>query len=69
MTQYYFAVFHFGRVNMLSDTDVTCVAIVLALCLKKVKKILRRIKEWYKGGPQDTHENLTTDLMLSEPDD
>ena len=36
-TQYYCALFHFPhvmQVNMLSDTDAACVAIVLALCLK-----------------------------------
>jgi hypothetical protein len=40
---------------MLSDTDVACVAIALALCLKQEKN-RRWMKEWYKGGPQYTHK-------------
>jgi hypothetical protein len=51
---------------MLSDTDVACVAIALALCLKKEKN-RRSTKELYKRRPQYSHENLMTDLMFSEP--
>ena len=38
---------------MLSDTDVACVTIALALCLIHEKK-RRWIKEWYKLSPQHT---------------
>ena len=50
---------------MLSDTDAAFVAIILALCLINEKNCLW-FQEWYKCRPQQTHENLSTDLMLSE---
>jgi hypothetical protein len=48
---------------MLSDTEFSCVA----LCLQKKKKNCRWMKEWYKKGNKYTHENLLSDLRLSEP--
>ena len=51
---------------MLTNTQAACVATVSAPCLRK-EKDRRRIKEWYKQRPQYIHENLATDLMLSEP--
>jgi hypothetical protein len=36
---------------MLSDTHTACVAIALALCLKKKTKIRLWTKEWYKEIP------------------
>jgi len=55
---------------MFSETDVGCVTIALALYSKQEKN-RRWIKEWYrrKRIPQYTHENLKTDLVLSEPND
>jgi hypothetical protein len=44
---------------MLSDTDAACVVIALALCLIN-KKNRHWIKEWYKGRPQYTNENIMT---------
>ena len=54
---------------MLDDSDATCVAIALVLCLIKEKN-RRWMTEWY-GTIEDhsTHEHLMTDLMLSEPND
>ena len=58
-TRYYSALFHFVRVlrivNMLNDTDAACVAIALALCLKKVRNC-RWIKKWFQRRPQCTHK-------------
>jgi len=34
--------------NMLSDTEAGCLAIALAVCLKKEKKKRRWMKEWLK---------------------
>jgi hypothetical protein len=45
------------------------VAIALALCLQKKKKNHRWMKEWYKKRNKYTHENLLSDLRLSEPND
>jgi hypothetical protein len=54
-----------GREDVLSDTDVACVAIALALCFVNERN-RRWIKEWYKRRPQYTHENLMADLILRE---
>jgi hypothetical protein len=52
---HYCAIFNFDRglqrVNMFNDTHAACVAIALALCLKKEKN-RRWIKEWYRRKPQ-----------------
>jgi len=52
MTEYCCAVFHFAcglrQVNLLSDTDAASVVIVLALYLRKEKKIFYWTKEWYQ---------------------
>jgi hypothetical protein len=73
MTQYYCATFRFAcglqQVDMLSDTDAVCVTTGLAVCLKKKRKNRPWIKDWYNRRLQYTHENLMTDLMLSEPND
>jgi hypothetical protein len=50
-------------------TEFSCVAIALALCLEKKKKNRRWMKEWYKKRNKYTHENLLSDLRLSEPND
>ena len=50
---------------MLSDTEASCLAIALAVCLKKKeKKKLRWLKEWLKKKNEYTHENLLKDLRL-----
>jgi hypothetical protein len=71
-TQYYCVIIHFalgsGGENMFSDTDAACVAIALALYLKK-KKNRRWTKERYKQRPHHTHKNLLRDLRMSEPID
>jgi hypothetical protein len=55
---------------MLSDTEAGCLAMTLAVCLKKKKKKKRRwMKEWLKKRNEYTHENLLKDLRLSEPSD
>ena len=54
-----------GRENMLSDTDAPFVATALDLCLINEKNC----QEWYKCRPQQTHDYLSTDLMLSETND
>jgi hypothetical protein len=54
---------------MLRDTDAACVAILLALCVKRRKEIRRWIKEWYIRRPQYTENQLMTDFRLSEPND
>jgi len=41
---------------MLSDTEAACVAIALALCLKK-KKYYQWTKEWYKD--HNTHKKIS----------
>jgi hypothetical protein len=47
-----------------------CLAIALAVCLKKEKKKKRRwMKEWLKKRSEYTHENLLRDPRLSEPSD
>jgi hypothetical protein len=52
---------------MLSDTEASCLAIALAVCLKKKK---RRCMEWLKKKRnQYTNENLLKDIRLSEPSD
>jgi hypothetical protein len=44
---------------MLSDTEASCLAIALAVCLKnKGKKKRRWMKEWLKKRNEYTHENL-----------
>jgi hypothetical protein len=53
---------------MLSDTEGSCLAISLAVCLKKEKK-RRWMKEWLKKSNEYTNENLLKDLRLSEPSD
>jgi len=50
---------------MVSDTDAPFVATALDLCIINEKNC-RWFQEWYKCRPQQTHENLSTDLMLSE---
>jgi hypothetical protein len=52
---------------MLSDTDVACVAIALALCLANERNRLWN-NQWYKSRPQYTNGN-PTDLMMSGPND
>ena len=54
--------------NMLSDTEASCLAIALAVCLKKENK-RRWMKEWLKKRNEYTHEHLLKDLRLSEPSD
>jgi hypothetical protein len=54
---------------MLSDTEASCLAIALAVCLKKEEKKRRWMKEWLKKRNEYTHENLLKDLRLSEPSD
>jgi hypothetical protein len=54
---------------MLSGTEASCLAIALAVCLKKEKKKRRWMKEWLKKRNEYTHENLLKDLRLSEPCD
>ena len=54
---------------MLSDTEASCPAIALAVCLKKEKKKHRWMKEWLKKRNEYAHENLLNDLRLSEPSD
>jgi hypothetical protein len=55
---------------MLNDIHAACVAIAVAVCLKKENN-RRWIKELYKRRPQHTHthENLVRHLRLSEPND
>jgi hypothetical protein len=56
---------------MLSDTEGSCLAIVLAVCLKnkEEKKKRRWMKEWLKKINEYIHENLLKVLRLSEPSD
>ena len=54
---------------MLSDTEASCLAIALAVCLKKEKKKRRWMKEWLKKRNDYAHENLLNDLRQSEPSD
>jgi hypothetical protein len=54
---------------MLSDTEGSCLAISLAVCLKKEKKCSKWMKEWLKKSNEYTNENLLKDLRLSEPSD
>ena len=55
---------------MLSDTESHCLAIALAVCLKKKeKKKCRQMKDWLRIRNEYTHENLLKDLRLSEPSD
>jgi hypothetical protein len=49
---------------MLSDTEASCLAIALAVCLKKKK---RRWMECLKKRNKCTNENLLRDLRVSEP--
>jgi hypothetical protein len=43
---------------MLTDTHAACVAIDLALCLKKEKNH-RWIKEWYKRRPRHVNTKIS----------
>jgi hypothetical protein len=52
---------------MLSDAKASGLSITLAMCLKKKKKKRRWFKEWLKERNKYTHENLLTDLSVSEP--
>jgi len=55
---------------MLSDVEVSCFVIALAVCLKKEKEKKKcRLKEWLKNRNRHTHENVLKDLRLSEPSD
>ena len=55
---------------MLSDTEASCLAIALAVYLKKEEKKKRGwMKEWLKKGNEYTHENLLEGVRLSEPSD
>jgi hypothetical protein len=54
---------------MLSDMEASCLAIALAVCLKKKEKKHRWMKEWLKKRNECTHENLLKGLRLSEPSD
>jgi hypothetical protein len=54
---------------MLSDTEASCLAIVLIVYLKKEKKKRRWTKKWLKKRNKHTHKNLLKDLRLSEPID
>jgi len=55
---------------MLSDTEASCLAIALAVCLRKKEKNKRRwMNEWLKKRNEYTHENLLKVLRLSEPSD
>jgi hypothetical protein len=55
---------------MLLNTEASCLAIALAVCLRnKEKKKHRWMKEWLKKRNEYTHENLLKDLRLSEPSD
>jgi len=54
---------------MLSDMEASCLAIALAMCLKKEKQQRKWMKEWLKKRNEYTHENLLKDLRLSEPFD
>jgi hypothetical protein len=50
---------------MLSDTEASCLATALGVCLKnKEKKKRRRMKEWLKKRNEYTHENLLKDLSV-----
>jgi hypothetical protein len=51
---------------MLSDTEASCLAIALAVCLKnkEKKKKCRWMKEWLKKINEYTHENLLKDLSI-----
>jgi hypothetical protein len=52
---------------MLSDTEASCLAIALAVCLKK--RIRRWMKEWLEKKKKYTNEKLLKDVRLSEPSD
>jgi hypothetical protein len=54
---------------MLSDTESSCLAMALAVFLKKNEKERRWMKVWLKKRNEYTHENLLKDLRLSEPSD
>jgi hypothetical protein len=54
---------------MLSDTEASCLAIALAVCLKNKEKKRRWMKELLKKRNEYTHEKLLKDLRLSEPSD
>jgi hypothetical protein len=53
---------------MLSDTEASCLAMALTVCLKHKEK-RRWMKEWLKKRNGYTHENLLKELRLSEPSD
>ena len=54
---------------MLSDKEASCLAIALAVRLKKEKRKCRWMREWLKKINEYIHENLLKDLRLSEPSD
>ena len=47
--------------------EASCLAIALAVCLKKTKKQRRWMKEWLKKRNEYTHEHFLKDVRLSEP--
>jgi len=54
---------------MLSDTDVACGVIILALCLSRHKSPLHQRKVQYKEKATThthTHQYLTRDIVLKE---
>jgi hypothetical protein len=58
---------------MLNDTEASCLAMALAVCLKNKEKKKRRWMEWLKKKKKKrneyTYENLLVDVRLSEPSD
>jgi hypothetical protein len=66
--QYFCAIIQFKSdpsvANKLSDTEASCLAIALAVCLKKEEKKRRWMKEWLKKRNEYTHENLLKDLRI-----
>jgi hypothetical protein len=66
IVQYFILLVRLRQINTLSDTGAPCVAVALALCLKKKKKILRWTKEGYKPRPQHTHTHKSYDILKTE---
>lgn len=55
---------------MWNKKKASCVAIALVIALKKKEKKKRRwMKEWFKKRNEYTHENLLSELRISEPTD
>ena len=59
-----------GAVIMWNKKTASCVALALVIASRKKEKKKRRwMKEWFKERKKYTHENLLSELKISEPSD